>query len=95
MMAFSICFSLSFIDLSGYKKQKPLPQGDISLLSRACGPTSAPLRPEGCSWASLPAPPVGPSDLASFNKPFNISYKRCLACLSRRIDKSGVLEVGE
>lgn len=56
----------------------------------ACSPehAAAPWSLGGCSWASLPAPPLGPSDPASFNKPFNMNYKRCvdeLVCLSLRV----------
>lgn len=94
-MAVSVCFYLAFTDLSGYTKCKPVPQGNVSLLSRACGSPSAPQSLGGCSWASLPAPSLGPSDPASFNKPFNMNYKRCLSCLRRREDNSKLLEVGE
>lgn len=63
----------------------------------ACSPehAAAPWSLGGCSWASLPALPLGPSDPASFNKPFNMNYKRCLSCLRRREDKSKLLGVGE
>jgi len=94
-VASPICIYLAFTDLSGYTKCELVPQGDTSLLSRTCGSPLAPQSPEGCSWASLPTPPPGPSDPASFNKPFNMNYKRCLSCLRRREDKSKLLEVGE
>lgn len=76
--AFPICFSLTFTALSHYTKCKPVPQGDVCLLCRAYGCPSAQQSQGGCSWASLPAPPLGPSDPTSFNEPLNINYKRCL-----------------
>lgn len=43
-MAFPICFHLAFTDVSSYTKCKPVPQGSVSLLSRACGCPTEPGR---------------------------------------------------